>query len=98
MQSMLSKKEVEHVAKLAKIKINNQELEKYQIELKKLLDDVQKIHDVKGYDDDFLITPTNEVCILRKDQKEDMLTPEEVLKNVPCHNGNYIEVPVVINE
>ncbi len=98
MQTMLSKEEVEHVAELAKIKINEQELEKYQIELKKLLNDVEKIHNVKGYDDDILITPTEEKCILREDKKQDMLMPEEVLKNVPSHNGNYIEVPVVINE
>ena len=98
MQEMLSREEVEHVAQLAKIKISEIDLEKYQLELKKLLNDVKKIHNVKGYDDDFLITPTNEVCVLRDDVETKMLKPEEVLKNVPRHNGNYIEVPVVINE
>ena len=28
----------------------------------------------------------------------DMLDPKEVLKNTPRHNGNYIEVPVVIGD
>lgn len=98
MQEMLSREEVEHVAQLAKIKISEKDLKKYQIELKKLLNDVEKIHNVKGYDDDFLITPTDEVCVLRDDIETEMLKPEEVLKNVPKHNGNYIEVPVVINE
>lgn len=98
MEEKLSKEEVKHVAELAKIKINEEDLEKYQIELKKLLKDVEKIRDIKGYDEEFLITPTEEVCVLRKDEEETMLTPEEVLKNVPHHNGNYIEVPVVINE
>lgn len=98
MEEKLSKEEVMHVAELAKIKINEKDLEKYQIELKKLLKDVEKIREIKGYDEEFLITPTEEVCILRNDEEESMLTAEEVLKNVPCHNGNYIEVPVVINE
>jgi len=98
MEEKLSKEEVLHVAELAKIKIREKDLEKYQIELKKLLKDVEKIHDIKGYDDEFLITPTEEVCKMRKDEEGRMLTPSEVLKNVPRHNGNYIEVPVVINE
>ena len=87
MEEKLSKEEVMHVAELAKIKISEKDLEKYQIEL-----------NIKGYDDEFLIAPTEEVCIMRPDKEEEMLNPEEVLKNVPRHNGNYIEVPVVINE
>ena len=98
MPEKLSKEEVLHVAELAKIRINEKDLEKYQVELKKLLKDVEKIHDIKGYDDEFLITPTEEVCQMRRDEEEEMLDPKEVLKNVPRHNGNYIEVPVVINE
>lgn len=98
MQDKLSKEEVMHVASLAKIKIDEKDIEKYQVELKKLLNDVEHIHDIKGYDDEILITPTEEVCKLRRDEEEKMLSPEEVLKNVPRHNGNYIEVPVVINE
>jgi len=98
MQEKLSKEEVLHVAELAKIRINEKDLEKYQVELKKLLKDVEKIHDIKGYDDEFLITPTEEVCLMRPDEEEEMLNPKDVLKNVPRHNGNYIEVPVVINE
>lgn len=98
MEDKLTKEEVMHVAELAKIKIDKAELEKYQVELKKLLKDVEKIHDIKGYDDDILITPTEEVCVMRKDKEDEMLSPSDVLKNVPHHNGNYIEVPVVINE
>lgn len=98
MEEKLSKEEVMHVAHLAKIRVSEKDLEKYQVELKKLLKDIEKIHDIKGYDDEFLIAPTEEVCAMRSDEEEKMLNPEEVLKNVPRHNGNYIEVPVVINE
>ena len=51
----LSKEEVLHVAKLARIRLTEEEIEKYQVELKKLLNDVEKINDVKGYDDEMLI-------------------------------------------
>ena len=94
----LSKEEVMHVAKLAKIKVNDDEIEKYQIELKKLLDEVNKIEDVKGYDEDTLIAPWSENAELRNDEEGKMLDPKDVIKNAPRHSGNYIEVPVVINE
>ena len=45
----LTREEVLHVARLARIELSEKEIEKYQVELKQLLDDVEKINDVKGY-------------------------------------------------
>ena len=96
MTEKLSKEEVLHVADLARIKLSEEEIEKYQVELKKLLDDVEKINDVKGYDDEILIACWEAKTKLRKDTPGKMLEPKEVLENAPRHSGNYIEVPVVI--
>jgi aspartyl-tRNA(Asn)/glutamyl-tRNA(Gln) amidotransferase subunit C len=93
----LSKEEVLHVAKLARIRLTEEEIEKYQVELKKLLNDVEKINDVKGYDDEELIATWEENAKLREDKPGEMLDPKEVLENAPHHSGNYISVPVVIN-
>jgi len=97
MKDKLSKKEVLHVAELARISLTEKEIEKYQVELKKLLDEVEKINEVKGYDDDILIACWDENTKLRKDEAGEMLNPKEVLENAPRHAGNYIEVPVVIS-
>ncbi len=98
MTDKLTREEVEHVAKLARIRISDSEMEKYQIELKKILDEVEKINDVVGYDDQFLIAPWSDDSALREDESGEMLEAKEVLLNVPRHSGNYIEVPVVIGE
>lgn len=98
MEEKLSREEVLHVANLAKIKVTDKEIEKYQVELKKLLNDVEKINDVKGYDDEILIAPWENNTVLRKDEEGVMLQPKQVLENAPRHAGNYIEVPVVIGE
>lgn len=98
MENKLTKEEVLHVAKLARIKIDEDEILKYQIELKKLLDDVDKIKDVENYDTDKLIAPWQKAAILREDVENEMLDAKEVLKNAPKHSGNYIEVPIVISE
>lgn len=98
MEEKLTKEEVLHVAKLAKIKLSDSDIEKYQVELKKLLNEVEKINDVVGYDDEILIAPWNDNTVLRNDSEGKMLESNEVLKNVPHHVGNYIEVPTVIGE
>lgn len=98
MDDRLSKEEVMHVANLARIKITEEEIEKYQVDLKTLLNEVEKINDVVGYDEEILIANWHENSRLREDEPGEMLEPKEVLKNAPKHSGNYIEVPVVINE
>ena len=98
MEDKLTKEEVLHVADLARISLTEEEISKYQVELKKLLDDVEKINEVKGYDDDIVIACWENKAELRKDEEGTMLDPKEVVNNAPRHSGNYIEVPVVISE
>ncbi len=98
MKDKLSREEVLHVAELARISLTEEEIEKYQTELKELLNDVEKINDVKGYDDDILIACWSENTRLRKDEAKEMLNPKDVINVAPRHSGNYIEVPVVISD
>lgn len=98
MDDKLSKEEVLHVANLARIKVTEEEIEKYQVDLKTLLNEVEKINEVEGYDEEILIANWHDNTVLRKDEPGEMLNPKEVLKNAPKHSGNYIEVPVVISE
>ncbi len=98
MEEKLSREELLHVADLARIKLTEEEIEKYQVQLKKLLEDVEKINEVKGYDDEILIACWDDNTKLRKDEEGVMLDPKQVIENAPHHAGNYIEVPVVIGE
>lgn len=98
MKDRLTKEEVLHVANLARISLTDKEVEKYQVQLQKLLDDVEKINLVEGYDDNIMIASWSENTTLRKDEKGEMLNPKEVVDNAPRHSGNYIEVPVVISD
>lgn len=97
MKDRLTEEEVLHVAHLARIEISKEELEMYQVKLKKLLDQVSEIENIDGYDDDYLIAPWHHDADFREDVAKDMLDPKEALKNSPRKSGNYIEVPVVIS-
>ena len=56
------------------------------------------IKDVELKSDDKLIAPVVHTTELREDVEGSMLDPEEIMKNVPVSNGNFVEVPVMINE
>lgn len=94
----LTREEVLHVAELARISLTEEEIKKYQVDLKTLLDEVEKINDVEGFDDEKMIAPWSGDTSLRDDEVKDMLNPKDILKNVPQNTGNYIQVPVVIAE
>lgn len=98
MGDKLTREEVLHVARLARIGLTDEEIEKYQVQLKKLFDEVEKIKDVELKSDDKLIAPVVHTTELREDVEGSMLDPEEIMKNVPVSNGNFVEVPVMINE
>ena len=80
MEDKLTKEEVLHVAKLARIDITEEEIEKYQVELKQLLNDVEKINEVKGYDDEILSAPWSDNTTLRSDSEGEMLDPKKVIE------------------
>jgi len=94
----LTKEEVLHVAHLARIAVTDEEIERYQVELKKILDDVDKIKEVENYDEELLISPVEHNTVLREDNEGVSLSTEEIMKNVPRYNGNFVEVPVMLNE
>ena len=98
MSDCLTREEVLHVARLARIELTEEEIEKYRYQLKTLMDDVDKIKDVELKTEERLITPSTENSSLREDVAGDMLDPEEIMKNVPVSNGNFVEVPVMIDE
>ena len=94
----LTQEEVLHVAHLARIKVTDDEIEKYQVDLKKLLDDVDKINDIEVESNDLLVTPVSHESILRSDNDTRSVEFSEIKNNVPATNGNFVEVPVMVNE
>lgn len=94
----LTKEEVLHVAKLARIDVTEDEIDAYAIGLKSLLNEVDKIKDIKGYDHEMLFTPAVDATTPREDKTENRLSFEDVKKNAPKASGVYVEVPVMIHE
>ncbi len=93
---MLSKEEVLHVAHLARIEITEEELEKYQKDLKILFDEIDKIKDLDDFDEDKMISPCENSFDLNSNMHD--TEKDNLLLNVPKKKGNFVEVPVMVNE
>ena len=92
---MLTKEEVLHVLNLARLEASEEEIEKYQVELKKMIDEIDKIKELDDFDDELMIAPWSHDVTLREN---DSLRIEDanVLENVPCKKGNFIAVDVEV--
>ena len=92
---MLTKEEVLHVLNLARLEASEEEIEKYQVELKKMIDEIDKIKELDDFDDELMIAPWSHDVTLREN---DSLKIEEanVLENVPCKKGNFIAADVEV--
>ena len=93
---MLTKEEVMHVAHLARIEITPEELEKYQKDLKVLFDEIDKIKDLDDFDSEKMISPCENTFDLER--KNIPVESDKLLLNVPKKKGNFVEVPVMVNE
>lgn len=95
----LTKEEVEHVANLARLNIQGTDIEKYSVQLTDILTEIDKILKVEiNKDEEILISTTDASNKLNKDEVGEMLSKEEIFKNVKNKSGDYIIVPKVLND
>lgn len=92
----LTKEEVLHVAHLARIEVDDNEIEKYAHQLKQIMNEIDKINEVEINTSDILISPSLNHNVYRDD--EPINEQVDIDKNAPKTNGNYIEVERFIND
>jgi aspartyl-tRNA(Asn)/glutamyl-tRNA(Gln) amidotransferase subunit C len=94
----LSKAEVEHIAKLARLDLTEREVEKFQRQLSDVLDYFSRLQELDTGD----IPPTSSVLpargVLREDEPAASLEREEVLSNAPQKQNGQFRVPPVLEE
>lgn len=93
---ILSNKEVEHIAQLARLQLTREEIELYREQLSAILEYAGRLQTV----DTQAISPTSSVLalksVLRPDEPHPGLTKEDLLKNAPLvHQGRFRVPPVL---
>ncbi len=92
----ISKKQVEHVAHLARLTLTEEELEKMTGQLDNILSYIDKLNEL----DTEQVIPTSHVFSVcnafRDDRVKESLPRNEALMNAPQENGEMFQVPKII--
>lgn len=93
--SAISRKEVEHVANLARLNLTEEEAERYTKDLNSILQFAAKLNEL----DTSNVVPTSHATDVKNVMREDVNRPsisnEEALKNAPEHEEGQFKVPTV---
>ena len=93
----VSKEELLHIAKLADLEINEQEIDKYLINLQEILDFANIINNAPVENLDITIGANEAKNVFRKDEIEIFKDNEALLQNAPEKEENMFRIPKVIN-
>jgi len=91
--SGLTREDVLKLARLSRLRLSDEEIEKYQAELSDLIEYVEQLKNVDTDD----VEPTNQVTGLKNVWREDKIidygfTPDDLLKNAPATEGQLLKV------
>ena len=92
----ITRSDVERVARLARLRLSEEEKEEFRQQLDEILLYMEKLDklDTEGVEPLAHILPLHNV--LRKDEVKPGLERDEVLKNAPAHRYGLFQVPPVI--
>jgi len=92
----ISKEEILHIAKLASLKIKEEEIEEYRKNLQDILNfaktinsiDTEKIEETNGI--------SSNVNVLREDEVHEFKDTDSLMQNAPEKTNNMFKIPKVI--
>jgi aspartyl-tRNA(Asn)/glutamyl-tRNA(Gln) amidotransferase subunit C len=92
----LTKKDVEHIAKLAYIKLSTEETENMRTQLSNILSHFASLSTVETDGVEATGHTTDSNTIMRNDQPEQPLDQNDVLRNAPDRDGEFVRVRPVL--
>ena len=92
----IDKKLVKKIATLSKMKIEENEVEKFSNELSKIINWVEKLNEVDTKNITPITNPSNIKIPFRKDKINDGKIEDKILKNAPEKKAGYFVVPKVV--
>lgn len=92
----ISKKDVEHVAELARLEFSEEEEQEIMLHFDKILGYVDKLNELDTKDVDIVVNPYYIENKFRDDIIEPSMKLEDVIKNAPKSLEEYIIVPKII--
>ena len=93
----ISSDEVKKVANLARLELNESEIQQHSEQLEKILDYIKQLEKINTENIACTTRAIEVVNVLRKDEKKDYENSEELLDLAPSRENKFFKVPKIIN-
>ena len=94
----ITKEEVKKVAHLARLELNEHEINNHAEQLEKIMEYIKQLEKIDTYDVPCTTRAIEVVNVFRKDEKKNSDCKEELLDLGPSREDKYYKVPKIINE
>ncbi len=94
----ITKDEVKKVAHLARLELNENEINNHAEQLEKILDYIRQLEKIDTDDIPCTTRAIEVINVFRKDEKKDSDCNVELLELGPSREDKYFKVPKIINE
>ena len=88
--------DIEHVARLARLALTDEEKEQLRVQLGQILEHAAAIGEVAADDVPPTATPIPSANVFREDEPEPSLPVDEALRNAPDRDGARFRVPRIV--
>tara|TARA_Y100000991_G_scaffold190803_1_gene157414 strand:- start:222 stop:515 length:294 start_codon:yes stop_codon:yes gene_type:complete len=94
----ISSSEVKKVAQLARLELNESEIQQHAEQLEKILEYIKQLEKINTQNIPCTTRAIEVVNVLRKDEKKDYENSEELLDLAPSRENKFFKVPKIISE
>lgn len=94
----VTKKDVEKIAELARLKFSDEELENFTPQMNEILSYMDKLNELHTENVKPLSHPVEQTNVFREDELKSSISNEEALKNAPDKTDSHFKVPKVIGD
>ena len=96
--SKISRHQVSKVTQLAKLKLNEEQIDNHAIQIEKILDYINQLEKIDTSNVPCTTRAIEVTNVFRSDAKEKYDNKEEILQLAPSRENNFIKVPKIIKE
>ncbi len=94
----VTKKDVEKIAELARLKFSEEELENFTPQMNEILSYMDKLNELDTENVNPLSHPVEQTNVFREDELKPSIPTEDALKNAPSKDEHHFKVPKVIGD
>ena len=94
----ISRDQVSKVAKLARLKLNEEQIDNHAIQIEKILDYINQLEKIDTDDIACTTRAIEVVNVFRSDSKENCKNTEDILNLAPSREDNFFKVPKIIKD